>query len=141
MKALSLFQPFATLVVAGMKRLDSRCWYTGYRGRVAIYALDRDPEAWGLDLCEMRSVREALHWRGCGNLGEMPRGAMMGTVELVDCVRCEDLTPMLLTRREQLFATYKPGRWVFVFRGAVRFPAPVAAMGRTGLWEWRGATA
>lgn len=139
MKALSLFQPWATLVAAGIKRIDTRCWRTGYRGVVAIYALDKFPEGTALKLYEMPSVREALYRRGIHSLKAVPLGAVIGTVELVECVRTEDLLPLLPTRREEFLGDFSPGRWAWIFRGAVRFPAPVKAAGRTGLWEWRGA--
>jgi hypothetical protein len=133
MRALSLFQPWASLVVAGVKRIDARCWRTGYRGPVAIYALDKFPEGAALKLCWYPTVRAALG----GDVRRMPLGAILGTVELVECIRTEDLTPTLLTRREQLWGNYSPGKWAFVFRGAERFRTPVRAAGRTGLWLWR----
>ena len=138
MKALSVFQPWASLVAAGVKRIDTRCWRTGYRGTVAIYALDKYPQFSALNLCEMPSVRAALAGQGIDRLGKLPLGAIVGTVELVDCRRVEDLNPMLVTPRENLLGNYSPGRWAWVFRGAVRFRTPVAAAGGTGLWEWRG---
>jgi hypothetical protein len=136
MRALSFPQPQATLVVCGLKQLDPRCWYTGYRGRVAIYARDEYPKGAALNLCEMPTVRRALYVRGCRNLGQVPRGAVIGTVTLVDCIKVERLTPILLTKTELLWGDYKPGQWVFVFRDAVRFTEPLPAAGRTGLWEW-----
>jgi hypothetical protein len=138
MKALSLPQPLATLVVCGLKQLHPECWRTGYRGPVAIYALDKYPQGAELNLCEMPTVRGALYGQGCRNLFEVPLGAVIGTVELVDCIMAEHLTPILLTRREQLWGEYKPGHWVFVFRAAVRFRKPVAAVGGMELWDWRG---
>ncbi len=38
MKAISLLQPWATLVAIGAKRIETRSWATNYRGPLAIHA-------------------------------------------------------------------------------------------------------
>lgn len=38
MKALSLTQPWASLVAVGAKRIETRSWRTSYRGPLAIHA-------------------------------------------------------------------------------------------------------
>ena len=38
MKALTLTQPWATLIAVGAKRIETRSWGTSYRGRIAIHA-------------------------------------------------------------------------------------------------------
>lgn len=38
MRALTLHQPWATLVAIGAKRIETRSWHTAYRGLVAIHA-------------------------------------------------------------------------------------------------------
>ncbi len=49
MKALTLQQPWATLIAEGHKRVENRTWQTAYRGPLAIHAgLKVDPA--GLDL-------------------------------------------------------------------------------------------
>lgn len=37
-KALSLTQPWATLVAIGAKKIETRSWQTPYRGRLAMLA-------------------------------------------------------------------------------------------------------
>ena len=38
MKALTLYQPWATLVAIGAKKIETRSWPTKYRGTIAIHA-------------------------------------------------------------------------------------------------------
>ncbi len=38
MKTLSLLQPWATLVVMGVKQIETRSWRTDYRGPLLIHA-------------------------------------------------------------------------------------------------------
>jgi len=46
MKALSLWQPWATLVAMEEKRIETRCWKTDYRGELAIHATMKRPPKW-----------------------------------------------------------------------------------------------
>ncbi len=41
MKALTVMQPWATLVALGAKRIETRSWSTSYRGPLAIHASGR----------------------------------------------------------------------------------------------------
>ena len=47
MKALSLTQPWATLVVIGAKRIETRSWHTSYVGPLLIHAAKAIPSSWG----------------------------------------------------------------------------------------------
>lgn len=41
MKALSLWQPWATLIANGAKQIETRSWSTSYRGPILIHAAKR----------------------------------------------------------------------------------------------------
>jgi hypothetical protein len=38
MKALTLWQPWATAIALGLKHYETRTWFVGYRGDLAIHA-------------------------------------------------------------------------------------------------------
>lgn len=44
MKAISLWQPWASLVALGVKTIETRSWSTKYRGPLTIHAAARRPE-------------------------------------------------------------------------------------------------
>jgi hypothetical protein len=49
MKAITLHQPWATLVAIEQKKIETRSWPTSYRGPLAIHAAKTMPdykEAW-----------------------------------------------------------------------------------------------
>jgi hypothetical protein len=74
--ALSLKQPWAALVVHGLKTVEVRSWQTARRGRVLIHAAavsDDRPEAWALVPEEMRATAERT------------RG-IVGAAELIQCL-------------------------------------------------------
>lgn len=45
MKALTLWQPWASLIALGVKTIETRGWSTNYRGPLAIHAAKRPPKA------------------------------------------------------------------------------------------------
>jgi hypothetical protein len=85
MKALSLWQPWASLVVAGTKHWETRSWSTDYRGLLAIHATKRVPKPFE-DLLKAQSTPEAetlvklMRQMGYYSLREMPMGKVIGLV-------------------------------------------------------------
>ena len=68
----------------------------------------------------------------------MPRGAVIGTVEIVDCVPVEEIVNTL-SERERVLGDYSPGRFAWVIQNPVMFDEPFPARGKQGWWEWEGA--
>lgn len=88
MKAFTVYQPYAHAIVAGAKHYETRPRRTHIRGRVAVHAgrLDEVQATKHLTNGEFWAVLEAA-----GGGGNLPRGAVIGTVEIVDCVPVEEL--------------------------------------------------
>ncbi|MCA8829410.1 ASCH domain-containing protein [Hymenobacter sp. BT728] len=83
MKALSLLQPYATLIMLGYKQYETRSWNTRHRGYLGIHASLGKPE-WARDVCENNKyIQEALQRHGL-TFDTLPRGVLLGTCELVD---------------------------------------------------------
>jgi hypothetical protein len=79
MKVLSVRQPWAYLIVAGYKDIENRTWYTGHRGPLLIHASKGvDPENF------MPKQRQYIESAGIVIPEDLPRGAIVGSVNLVD---------------------------------------------------------
>lgn len=143
MKALTLTQPWATLVAIGAKKIETRGWRTAYRGPLAIHAAKGFPG-------EARYVAQfkepfksilAAHFDVGGNL---PTGCVIATCALVDCVLIlssfdganVDGEAWPLTDQEEAFGDYTPGRYAWLLADMAPLPEPVPARGSLGLWEW-----
>ena len=74
-----------------------------------------------------------------GGGGNLPRGAVIGTVEIVDCVPVEELVDSL-DNRERLLGDYSPGRFAWVLQNQVMFKTPIPACGKQGWWNWEEPT-
>jgi hypothetical protein len=103
MRAISLWQPWASLIPLGAKKIETRSWSTKYRGPLLIHAAKR----WTLDqevLLSVWNFQSALgplvgkpmdltahSWPGVRK-DNLPFGAIIGLVDLVDCVPTGKLT-------------------------------------------------
>lgn len=93
MKAISIRQPWAWLILFGGKTIENRTWRTHLRGRVLIHASQHaDLGEWhravefARDVCGVnQQVLDLM-----GEMKQMPRGGLVGSVEIVDCVSTSD---------------------------------------------------
>ena len=74
-----------------------------------------------------------------GGGGNLPRGAVIGTVEIADCVPVEELVDSL-DNRERLLGDYSPGRFAWVLQNPVMFNLQIPARGQQGWWNWEEPT-
>lgn len=127
MKALTLTQPWATLVAIGMKKVETRSWATPYRGPVAIHAAKGFPKS---------AQAFAAEERALGRLpSRVPLGVVIAVVRLVDIRRTENFA-MEISALERRFGDYSSGRWAWVLEDVNLFSEPIPAIGHLGLWEW-----
>jgi hypothetical protein len=132
MKTLSLHQPYATLVVLGAKRHETRSWQTAHRGPLAIHAGGLFPPATRA-LCRVEPFRTLLHQAGYPDADSLPLGVVLGVVELVRCVRIEELP--VLDPVDRALGDFGPGRWAWELAQPRRLLAPVPCRGRLGLFD------
>lgn len=134
MKALSLTQPWATLIVAGAKRWETRSWQPHYRGLIAIHASKAFPK-WAQEICGREPFRSALN---C-DPGELPTGAIIGVARIVRCVPTLSLNHDLdyagvISERERAFGDYTNGREAWELADARPLVEPVPCRGALSLW-------
>src|SRR5437660_590025 len=89
MKSITVTQPWATLIVLGAKRHETRTWRTRHRGALAIHAAGHFPEDQH-DLCRQEPFRSILRKAGYSSWFDLPTGAVLGTVQLTACVPVAD---------------------------------------------------
>ena len=83
MKALSIRQPWAELIVAGLKDIENRKWRTDYRGPVLIHAgMKIEP----ID-DDLRELVKRISGFDLPQAADLPRGGIVGQAEIVDVVQ------------------------------------------------------
>ncbi|CAH1397362.1 unnamed protein product [Nezara viridula] len=84
---LSMHQPWATLLVEGIKVHEGRSWYTSHRGRLWIAATARVPTQEDID----DVLQPYQHLIGDKHLPrKYPTGCLLGCVNVVDCLAQEE---------------------------------------------------
>ncbi|MDP8989617.1 MAG: ASCH domain-containing protein [Acidobacteriota bacterium] len=150
MKAITLTQPWASLVAVGAKRIETRSWSTSYRGPIAIHAAKGFP-GHAKRLSESQSVRRAFGWRErpqlvtqewldyiAAQIKSLPLGCVIATANLVHCIETEMIQRYVqpFTEQERRFGNYEPRRFGFLLENVVALPEPIPAKGALSLWEW-----
>ncbi len=143
MKAYTVYQPYAYATVAGIKHNETRPRRTNIRGRVAVHAAKKRCNKSGFPARLIGEIAygkiiETEYDRGIENLKratELAYGAVVGTVEIVDCVPVEEIADTL-TDQERLLGDYSPGRFAWVLRNPQMFSKPIPARGQQGWWNW-----
>lgn len=97
MKAISVKQPWATMIAHGFKDIENRTWMTRQRGTVLVHAsksmtYDEWEHAMVFAVPMLRAAIErdpTLESKMDALLGykEQQRGGIVGMVDIVDCVR------------------------------------------------------
>ena len=79
---LSVRQPYAWAIIAGIKDVENRSWSTKIRGRIFIHAgKNKQGLNDGMDHLKKKGVRKLPKEQ------DMIFGAIIGSVEIVDCVK------------------------------------------------------
>jgi activating signal cointegrator 1 len=147
MKAITIYQPWATLIALGEKQFETRSWETKYRGQLAIHAAKKvDREAY---LSE--PFWSILREHGIVCIDDLPTGAIVATCNLTDClgigtvfgndrVAAGDNGPYFIpvTSNEYHFGYFESGRYAWKLENVQRISKPIQAKGQQGFWNWDG---
>lgn len=138
MPALSLTQPWASLMILGEKLFETRGWATRHRGRLLIHAAAGYP-VWAREACLEPFFRAALGipdaWINYKQVtGFLPLGAIIGSVEVVGC-HATAAKRGELSEKELAFGDYGDRRFCFECRDPVRFEHPIPCKGALSIWK------
>ncbi len=124
MKALTIKEPWATLIIDGYKKYEFRSWKTNYRGKILIHA--------GMSL-----EKDMLERFKDYNL-ECSKGAIIGEALLTDCIlvnkelndELRSIDPIVYGRSNHV-ETY-----AWKLENVVKYDKPIYIKGKLGLWNY-----
>lgn len=131
MKALTISQPFASLIADGHKWIENRCWETRFRGWLAIHA------------------GKGTQYLTKKELAEYPHGCVIAFARLVDCVS-RDFIHAQFQRGNRFKIAAGTGRtwdeieshkhcegpFCWILADVRKLVEPIAINGAQGLWEF-----
>lgn len=129
MYVLSVRQPWAALIMAGLKDIENRTWTTRHRGLLGIHASQTR-----LPLADQARIRHVLTRNGPRRTrrrialvldGELVYGALLGTVQLIDVCHSDTC---------QCSPWHEEDAYGWKLRKPTTFPRPRPMPGRLGLW-------
>ena len=154
MYAITLWQPWASLIADGVKKQETRSWAPPKHligERIAIHAAKRK-----LTKAELRELPSMIHHDISARYGhfweeDVPYGAVVATVELGGA--CEIKGPLLTPERgllghhcytnepcrvySDIYGDYSVGRIIWWLKDIEKFQEPVPAAGKQGFWDWK----
>lgn len=127
MKAITIKQPFASLIVEGLKEYEFRTWKTNYRGEILIHA-GKNVDAEAMKRFENFPL-------------EYPTGCIIAKATLTDCVPVDDnFREELRGKNAQVYwGTTEHAEWNgYGFKlENIQTIAPISISGKLGLWEYK----
>jgi activating signal cointegrator 1 len=146
---ISLWQPWASLLVAGKKRNETRDWRLHHRGPLLIHAAQK----WNRELAALSKQEPfasalramGVMWSHTGK-SNVPFGAIVGRVNVVDCVPTSHVQlvsanhvasagGLSIDATEEAFGDFSPGRFAWVCENPVAFETPIKCRGQQKLFE------
>jgi hypothetical protein len=142
MKALTLWQPWASTVALGEKAIETRCWTTKYRGELAIHSAAKLPPQWlGASRHNDEFRNELADILNCrrdhveSSVKALPFGSVLCIVRLVGIQETPDVRDTI-SERERIFGNYEDGRYAWFLEMVRKFDEPIPAKGNRLLWNW-----
>ena len=141
MRAVTIWQPWATLILCGIKLYETRSWPTDYRGPLVITAAKR----WEDDQAQLlEPIAQMIETHRPAFLHDMSRaqkelwfasiedtlGRALGVVNLTDCKRMQCSGDQL----ENYLGNFGPGRFGWKCETPTAFDSPLQCTGKQGLW-------
>jgi activating signal cointegrator 1 len=136
MKCISLWQPWASLWCSERKVHETRHWPIKHLGWLAVHAAKKDVsrsiEIGAGALLEILCDEYGGHWAR-----DLPRGAIIGAVSIIDCVPTETIVRAIASKPcdDEVCGDFSAGRFAWK-RGEFKlFERPVSYKGMQGVFE------
>jgi hypothetical protein len=143
-KVLSVRQPFATLILLGIKQVENRTWPIRQLGRIGIHAAASPVGRGWHDIFEcprpvapdeVIGLGPDVYGLACAGVdlpawNDLKLGCVLGSVEVYDCLSLEQYQAR--TREPSPFAS---GPFCWLLRAPRLLRTPVPAKGKLSLWE------
>jgi len=133
MKCLSLIQPWASLIIRGAKRYETRSWSTNYRGPLLISSSKKFPDV-ARQICLQDPFATALDIWDEKSLDTLPLGCILGRINLTAVVPAAEVHAKL-DDDERAFGDFTPGRFAWLMEDALAFDPPIPWRGSLGLFD------
>ncbi len=127
MKAISLWQPWASLWLSPRKVHETRHWQTHHRGWLLVHAAKRFEKSHPSELRAILKAEFGECW-----YSDLPAGVLLGVVKLVECHPTEDLA---VTGDDRACGNFAAGRFAWQRAEYRVFKEPIPYIGHQTIFE------
>ena len=121
MKALTIKEPWASLIVQGFKKYEFRSWKTNYRGKVLIHA--------GLSKENIEKYKDY-------NL-DISSGEIIGEAYITECILVDEKLDKSLRKIDvNVYGNNHVGLYAFKLENVKKYNKKIKAKGKLGLWNY-----
>ena len=140
MRAITVYQPYASAIVWGLKHFECRSWHNAELGDLVIHAGKKDTPT-------LRAKQHAIVDKLCNSKRkhnktlskifsmELPRGAVVGKVTVTEIMLGPRAIP-LCDEFDLLLGKYDSDWWAWRLDYPEGFWNPIAYRGGQGFWEF-----
>ena len=126
MKTLTIKNPWALLICAGLKNVENRTWSTNFRGRILVHTSAKEsgtlPQL--LNPRQLSAIEDPFNYRIVKQIPTV-NSAIIGEVDIIDCIQ----------NSNSIWA--EPGGYHWVLANPVLYQHPVFGVkGSLGLWNY-----
>lgn len=125
-KVLSIKEPYASLIVSGVKKIETRSWKTNYRGELFIHASKTRYNKEYNDDFNNLILDMDMHY-----------GEIFGKCRIVDCIYMDQEFIDMIKKNyiEYISGDYKIGRYAWILEDA-RYITPILTNGKLNIWNY-----
>ena len=148
MKAITILQPYASLIACGQKHYETRSWPTKYRGRIAIHAgLGQQFDIMLMDDDYFEALVRGGITSGSNRYPNLPHGFIVAFADLTDCLKTIGYygvhsdgalleNNINIDRQEMTLGNYCTNRYAWKLENVEMLKEPIPAKGQQGLWNF-----
>lgn len=124
MKALTIKEPWASLIINNYKTYEFRSWKTNYRGKILIHA------GLSLEKNELKYFEDYNLNYQCGNI--------IGEATITDCILVtKEFNKKLLDINNKVYKNNHENLYAWKLENIVKYENPIPIKGKLGLWNYK----
>lgn len=132
-KAISLHQPWASLIAIGFKHYETRSWSTNYRGNLVICSAKKNTKQQRLDYEYLASILGIDLTQNPWD--SLPFGQAIAFCELTDCIEMTEEFIEAQSENEEMCGHWETGRFAWKLDNIQPLSCPIPIKGQQGLWD------
>lgn len=124
MKVLTISQPWASLIMTGLKQYEFRSWKTNYRGKILIHA------GLGEDKKDTERLNKYIK-------EPLPKGKIIGAATITDCIKVDESFKSKRMKENSVVYATSPYTEAYAWKleDVELLDSPIEVKGKLGLWN------